>query len=121
MDVAFREELRRAWAERARRAKKEEGERRRRAITRAEAAARFLKEKYGVEKVYLFGSLIWGQRFTPRSDIDLMVEGVRHPDRYWRMQVELEELTAPFEVNVVLAEDAFPSLREKVRREGRLL
>ncbi|MEW5762510.1 MAG: nucleotidyltransferase domain-containing protein [Bacillota bacterium] len=121
MDAAFREELRRAWAERVRRAKREEGARRRQAIARAEAAARFLKEKYGVEKVYLFGSLVWGKRFTSCSDIDLMVEGLRQPDRYWRMQVELEELTAPFEVNVVLAEDALPSLREKVRKEGRLL
>ncbi|MEW5762521.1 MAG: nucleotidyltransferase domain-containing protein [Bacillota bacterium] len=56
----------------AERRAKEEGERRRQAITREEAAARFPEEKYGVEKVYLFGSLASGKRFAPRSDIDLM-------------------------------------------------
>lgn len=40
---------------------------------------------------------------------------------YWRMLVELEEVAAPFEVNVVLGEDAVPGLLEKVRREGKLL
>lgn len=31
-----------------------------------------LKEKYHPEKIYLFGSFVWG-KFTPDSDVDLLI------------------------------------------------
>ncbi len=74
-----------------------------------------LKKKWGVKKVYLYGSLAWGT-FHERSDIDIMAVGFT--GNYWRMLVEVEEIAMPFECTVVCEEDAFPSLREKVRAEG---
>jgi len=79
------------------------------------------KEKYKVKSVYLYGSLARGKHFDHRSDIDLMVEDFPAEASYWRMLVELEEITAPVEVNVVLSEDACPGLRNKARKEGKLL
>jgi len=115
------ENLRRAWRERAERAEKEAGERRQLALDKAAAAAEHLKKKYGVRSVYLYGSLVWSRHFTERSDIDLLVEGFPAEKSYWKMLVELEAITDPVEISVVLAEDAAPSLLEKAKREGKLL
>lgn len=115
------ETLRRAWQKRAKQEKEKEEKRRREALAKAAAAAHHLKDKYGVDAVYLFGSLVWGKHFTPRSDIDLLVEGFQDTSLYWKMLGELEVIIAPFEVNVILSEEATLGLREKARKEGRLL
>lgn len=115
------EALRKAWQKRTEQEKAREQKRRQEALARAEAAARHLKEKYGVTAVYLFGSLVWGRHFTPHSDIDLLVEGFQKKEKYWQMFGELEEIASPFEINIVLTEEAAVSLREKVTKEGKLL
>lgn len=115
------ENLRRAWQKRAMQEKEDMEKLRRDALLKATAAAAYLKEKYKVKSVYLYGSLAWGEHFSHRSDIDLLVEGFPAAMNYWRMLVEIEEITSPLEVNVVLSEDAVPGLREKARKEGRLL
>lgn len=97
---------------------KQQEERRQRkkdAFVRAEMVAEFMKEKWGVTRVYLYGSLAWGD-FHERSDIDLFVEGFKGD--YWRMLVEVEEIAGPFPVSVVCAEDAFLSLKKRVLEEG---
>ncbi|MDI3280782.1 MAG: nucleotidyltransferase domain-containing protein [Bacillota bacterium] len=76
---------------------------------------RLLKERYGAQRVFLYGSLAWGG-FREGSDLDLLVEGFAGP--YWPMYLEAERLGAPFEVNMVLAEEAHPSLLEAVRKDG---
>jgi len=115
------EQLRQAWRKRARQEKESEERRRREALAKARAIARYLKEKYNVNAVYLYGSLAWGRHFTSRSDIDLLVEGFPEASSYWRMLVEVEDIASPFEVNVVLSEDANFSLRKKAKKEGKLL
>ncbi|WP_027364704.1 nucleotidyltransferase family protein [Desulfotruncus alcoholivorax] len=113
--------LREAWQKRAAREQDEKDKLRRDAMLKAAAAATHLKEKYKVKSVYLYGSLARGTHFDHRSDIDLMVEEFPAEANYWRMLVEMEEIAAPVEVNVVLSEDASPGLRDKARREGKLL
>lgn len=95
-----------------------ERELRRQALEKSRAAARHLKENYGVRRVYLYGSLVWGGHFTPHSDIDLLVEGLPAEADYWRLLVEVERITAPLPVSVVPVEDALPELRKKVLVEG---
>ncbi|NSW84342.1 MAG: nucleotidyltransferase domain-containing protein [Syntrophothermus sp.] len=107
---------RNSWLNRLRRL--EEEQRRllkEKARAKAKAVADHLKKKWGVKEVYLYGSLAWGT-FHERSDIDIMAVGFT--GNYWRMLVEVEEIAMPFECTVVCEEDAFPSLREKVRAEG---
>lgn len=115
------ESLRKAWQIRAIQKQEELGKLRREAISKASAAATHLKEKYQVKSVYLYGSLAWGKHFDHRSDIDLLVEEFPIEANYWKMIVELEAITTPVEVNVVLSEDASPGLRNKARREGKPL
>lgn len=121
MEETVKESLKRAWRERALTQKQTEDERRCRARVKATAIAEHIKKHYGVKKVYLYGSLVWSGHFTVHSDIDLMVVGFQDIRLYWRMMAEVIDLASPFDVNLVLEEDAFPSLREKVLQEGEAL
>lgn len=121
MEQGMLESMKQAWRERVESERREEGERRRCALERATAAAKYVKEQYPECKVYLYGSLIWGKHFTPRSDIDLMMRGFPSEASYWRLLVEMEKRTSPFEISVVLEEDACSSLKEKVLAGGKEL
>ena len=85
------------------------------ARVKVDGVARMLKEDYGVEQVYLYGSLAWGG-FAEGSDIDLLAVGFQ--GRYWEMFVKAERIARPFEVSVVCEEDAHPTLREEVLKRG---
>ncbi|MBN1613353.1 MAG: nucleotidyltransferase domain-containing protein [Deltaproteobacteria bacterium] len=47
---------------------------------KARAVAALLREKYGVRKVILIGSLARAGYVHPKSDIDLLVDGLRDRD-----------------------------------------
>ncbi|GBF33184.1 hypothetical protein DCCM_2283 [Desulfocucumis palustris] len=120
-EQAYVENLRRAWQKRTMQKQENMARLRQDALQKAAAAAAYLKEKYKVTAVYLYGSLVWGKHFSNRSDIDLLVEGFPAERDYWRMLVELEGIAEPLEINIVLGENAKPGLREKARKEGNLL
>lgn len=82
---------------------------------KAREVASFLREAYGARQVILYGSLARGD-FRETSDIDLYVEGFTGP--YWQMLARADRLAAPFEISIVCAEDALPSLQEEIAREG---
>ncbi|QGP93656.1 hypothetical protein MGLY_30760 [Neomoorella glycerini] len=110
--------MRKAWQRRAEIEKQAAINRRQEALIKARLAASWLKEKYQVKKVYLYGSLAWSEYFTPYSDIDLLVEGFTPKELYWRMWSEVEAITAPFPPSIVLAEDAVPGLLIEVQKRG---
>ncbi len=114
-------QLRRAWQRRTGLERRVLEKRRREAMLKAVEAAAHIKNKYRAKTVYLYGSLARGNNFTRKSDIDLLVEGFPAGMDYWRMLVEVEEITGPVEVSIVLDEDASPALRKKAREEGKLL
>lgn len=110
-----------AWRRRFR----EERERRRKRAQAAEKIARrcahLLHERYGVSKVYQFGSLKDAEEFHERSDIDLAVEGLA-PSLYFRALAELwRQLPPGMELDLVPLEDADPELQERLMREGVVL
>lgn len=82
---------------------------------KARAVATMLKNKYRVEKVYLYGSLAWGG-FQKRSDIDLFLIGFT--GSYWDALGDAEDIAAPIEISLVCAEDAIDSLKNKVLERG---
>ncbi|NLG84639.1 MAG: nucleotidyltransferase domain-containing protein [Firmicutes bacterium] len=84
-------------------------------MAKARAVAELLKNKYGARAVFLYGSLAWGG-FHEASDIDLLVQGFR--GEFWPMYLEAERLAAPFELNLVLAEEAGSSLFEAGTKGG---
>jgi predicted nucleotidyltransferase len=74
-----------------------------------------LKEKYQAEKVYLYGSLVWG-KFHERSDLDIFVVGFKGD--YWKAWVDVEDIASPFNFDLVCSEEAVSSLRKKVLEQG---
>lgn len=83
----------------------------------ARAAARLLRERYAVNRVRAFGSLVHKARFHPGSDIDLAVEGLE-PTDYWEAVTSV--LFLDDQVSVILIDQAAcrPEIWEAVEREG---
>ncbi len=66
----------------------------------AKKCANFLKEKYGVTKVILFGYLLNYEKMTPHSDIDLAVWGLPEKD-YFKAVGFLLEIADNFSIDLV--------------------
>ncbi|MDD3598559.1 MAG: nucleotidyltransferase domain-containing protein [Bacillota bacterium] len=90
-------------------------ERRERALAAAKEAAAFLADA-GATRVILFGSLARESGFGQHSDIDLAVEGISWSE-YWSVWAAVDSLT-DFAVDIVVLEDANPTLKERIRDEG---
>lgn len=108
-----------AWKRRARERETEDRRRAEEALAEARRAARILAERYGVTRVTLFGSLAWPRPFRHDSDIDLAVEGLA-PEHFFRADAELAR-EIPFPVDLKPLPDCWPSLRERIEREGLVL
>ena len=121
MEQELLESMRQAWRGRVESERREEEVRRCCALERSTVVAKYVKERHPACRIYLYGSLIWGRHFTPRSDIDLMISGLPSEVSYWSLLVELEKRAVPFEISVALEEDACSSLREKVLAGGKEL
>ena len=92
--------------------------------TQAEIAAkkceRVLKEKFGVRKVYVFGSLAGQSPWHSRSDIDLAVEGLA-PSQYISALTELYELLPPgLDLDLITLETAPPELVARAKQEAKM-
>ena len=73
----------------------------------AKKCANFLKEKYGVTKMILFGSLLNYEKMTPHSDIDLAVWGLPEKD-YFKAVRFLLEIADSFSINLVEIQNVRP-------------
>jgi len=76
-------------------------------------AASAIAKHFGVQRVYLFGSVLRGDDyFYQRSDIDLAVEGLA-PGKYFPMLVMLDrKIESPVEINVVSMETCDETLKQ---------
>lgn len=83
----------------------------------AKSAADYLCANYDVAEVYLFGSLVYRDLFHRRSDIDLAVKGLPARD-YYRAVSNLLNLSNTFSFDLVLFEEAAPSLQACIAKEG---
>ncbi|HHV97010.1 MAG TPA: nucleotidyltransferase domain-containing protein [Clostridiaceae bacterium] len=116
-----REAIKRTWIERQRKNKIEMQKRMNEAFCCAKKVAYFLKENYGVDKVYLYGSLAKGEYFDKLSDIDLYITGWKNEKQYWSMLAEAQSLSRPYPISIVTEREALPSLKQIVEKEGILL
>lgn len=92
-------------------------QRRVRALEVAHEAASILKERFGAERVVLFGSLAHRLWFSPASDVDLAVAGLdahAHLDAIAR----LEEIEPALRVDLLRIERCPAALRAKIEDEG---
>ncbi len=89
------------------------------AIEKAIQIAQLLKNKYGVQKAVLFGSLSKGY-FWEHSDIDIAFYGTSEK-QYLDMAWEASLIAAPFKLDLVPAKKATVLLMEKIEKEGKEL
>jgi predicted nucleotidyltransferase len=82
-------------------------ERQKEGLEVAKKCASFLKEKYGVTKVVLFGSLLNHEKMTPHSDIDLAVWDLPEKD-YFKAVGFLLEITDDFSIDLVEIQNVRP-------------
>ncbi|MEA1912855.1 MAG: nucleotidyltransferase domain-containing protein [candidate division WOR-3 bacterium] len=86
----------------------------------AEYSAKFLKEKYNVNRVYLIGSIL-SHNFSEHSDIDLVVEGLRE-DSYFEALAELMmRYFKDIEIDLIPYEDCEEDFKKIIREKGRIL
>lgn len=110
----YRKSARLRSAQRARRL----SEFRKRAMAVARQGADLLKKDYGVESVYLFGSLADETPvFDERSDVDLAVRGLDEAV-YYRVVSRLLDLDHAVDVDLIQMETAPESLVKKIEKEG---
>lgn len=116
-----KEMLKKAWAGKIKNRELKEQAMKAEAISKAKEIADYLKTKYDVKNIYLFGSLAWRKKFTCHSDIDLYIESFPKEKCYWEAVAKSEEIAAPYPVTIVMAENANPGMKDKIVREGLLL
>lgn len=85
----------------------------------ARQAAQLLKQSFGAQRVWLFGSMLTPERIRAESDIDIAVEGLAD-ERYLEALGQLLDLS-DFSVDLVQVEYARERLRSAIARKGVLL
>ncbi len=86
------------------------------ALKKAKTIARLLKNKYGIQKVVLFGSLV-NDKFWEHSDIDIAVYGM-DVERYLDILWEVYQIALPFKIDMIPVEKATGKLVKKIEQEG---
>lgn len=86
----------------------------------ATAVIAMIVSKYAPTRVWQWGSLVHGRGFSTVSDIDIAVEGVTEPARFFAMFGDAEEL-ATLPLDLVQIERIEPVHAESIRRKGRLV
>ena len=105
--------LRARSAETARRRR----QRREQAWTVAREAAQVLRAQFGVSGVWVFGSLVDGDHFTERSDIDMAASGLT-PASHLEALGRLLRLSPDFEFDLVDLGSCPDGLRQAVEQSG---
>jgi predicted nucleotidyltransferase len=104
--------------EREQRRRDEAARRAARLSLRLARAGALLRDRYGADRVILFGSLATGT-VSPSSDVDVAVAGLAAA-RYFDALADLMELFGS-PVDLVRIEEAPESLRDRIAAEGRAL
>lgn len=76
-----------------------------------------LKEHFGASRVVVFGSLAHGDCFTPWSDIDMAVWGLRPEDTLRALGAAMD-MGTPIPVDLVDISTCRPALRAVIELEG---
>jgi predicted nucleotidyltransferase len=88
-----------------------------RAWQTARSAAQLLQNRYGVNRIRVFGSLLHPDQFHAKSDVDLAVEGLAVQD-YWDALADILFLDNEITVDLVDPSTCPPAVWANVEREG---
>jgi len=111
--AAYRATARRRWSEE----QQQLAQRHQQAWVLARRAAALLRERFGVNRVFVFGSLVRGDLFHAHSDVDLAVWGLDER-KFCRAVGELLALDPQIKLDLVMLENAPVSLRGTIEQEG---
>ncbi|HEX6383807.1 MAG TPA: nucleotidyltransferase domain-containing protein [Anaerolineae bacterium] len=92
-------------------------QRRARAWELAQRAATLLKAEFDVERVVLFGSLLYPDRFTLHSDVDLAAWGLT-PQNWLKAITAVSLLADDIPLNLVDVATCSPELLAVIEQEG---
>ena len=83
----------------------------------ARQATQLLKERFGVTRIMLFGSLVHPGAFTLHSDVDIAAWGLR-PEDTLRALGAVADLSKEIELNLVDVATARPAILQAILSEG---
>lgn len=109
------------WRKRAQDKKRRLSLRKQEGCKAAQQCAGILATHYGVRKVYLIGSLTGSRSVHERSDIDLVVEGLRPEEYFSALSALWRVLPKGMELDLIPWEDAYPQTKQRAYREGEVL
>ncbi len=112
------EDIRRFARKRAQRLRAQRLQLHSQATRDAAAIIDMIVARFGPTRIVQWGSLLAPERFREYSDIDIAVEGVREPERYFALLEAAEQLTR-FPVDIVQLETLEPEYRELILERGR--
>ncbi len=86
----------------------------------AKAIIAMIVREFSPRRIYQWGSLLRPGAFKPYSDIDIAVEGVIDPERFFALLGRAQALTR-FPLDVVQIEKIAPEYADDIRGHGRLV
>ncbi|HHW03164.1 MAG TPA: nucleotidyltransferase domain-containing protein [Thermoanaerobacterales bacterium] len=86
----------------------------------AKQIAYLLRQKYGANKVWVFGSLTNKEMFNQWSDIDIAVEGIPS-EYYYKAVAEVISFSQEYKIDIVDVFECSPLMQENIQREGILI
>lgn len=105
------------WRQKEASQHKERLERGQRAMQAARDAAQVLRERFGAQRVRIFGSTLHPESFHARSDIDLAVEGI-DPLQILKAWCAASAAAPEFEFDLVTPDECRPEIWASVEAEG---
>ncbi len=85
-----------------------------------EAIKEMITSQYRPLRIYQWGSLLDRSKFKDYSDIDIAVEGVNDPERFFRLFGEAEKITR-FPLHLVDYGRLDPEFADIIKRKGRVV
>lgn len=95
-------------------------ERYRKARAQASDIVEMIAGKYNPKRIYLWGSLLHPEQFDEDSDIDIAVEGVNEPERFFSMRAEALAMS-DMDLDLVAFEDIDDLARESICTYGKVV
>lgn len=114
------EKARLRLTEREREAKRRDLQLQEQAVADAGVIVAMIARDYHPRRIYQWGSLLRPGAFRTYSDIDIAVEGIADPERFFALLGQAQAATR-FPLDIVQMEKIAPEYADDIRRNGRLV
>ncbi len=92
---------------------------RKKALKEAERLSILLRKEFKYDALYLIGSVVNGRGFSPHSDIDFVIKGLKKD--YFFKALSLLMKNSEFTVDLKPLEELDSNSRYRVEKEGRII